>query len=160
MKKDYKHGKIYANDLLAWVGIPSKDNDNLLMELTDLFSSYAEENVKQVYQDIMFLCELPNGQMRGKLPPLEKIKRILDDTRKNTQTNQIFYNDYAMVCPQCGASYDLDHFRCYEGYVIRSIGNGYTEAVPCRDKNDPRVGPKLVKEKLDAIPKDLLRFEN
>ena len=66
MKKDYKHGKIYANDLLAWVGIPSKDNDNLLMELTDLFSSYAEENVKQVYQDIMFLCELPNGQMRGK----------------------------------------------------------------------------------------------
>ena len=58
MKKDYKHGKIYANDLLAWVGIPSKDNDNLLMELTDLFSSYAEENVKQVYQDIMFVSNV------------------------------------------------------------------------------------------------------
>ena len=160
MKKDYKHGELYAHDLLARDGIRKKDNDNLFMELTDLFSNYPEEGVKKVYQDIMFLCELPNGQMRGKLPPLEKIKRILDDSRKNTMSKQVIYEDYAMVCPQCGASYDMNHYRCYEGYVIKDIGNGYTEAVPCKDENNTRVGPKLVKEKLEAIPKFLLSFKD
>ena len=158
MKKDYKHGEIYANDLLGWVGIPKKDNDNLLMELTDLFGSYPEEGVKKVYQDIMFLCELPNGQMRGKLPPLEKIKRILDDSRKNSMSKTISYEDYAMVCPQCGASYDLKQYRCYEGYVIQDIGNGYTEAMPCRDKNNPRVGPRLVREELVPVSLEDFKF--
>lgn len=158
MKKDYKHGEIYASDLLGWVGIPKKDNDNLLMELIDLFGAYAEEDIKIVYQDIMFLCELPNGQMRGKLPPLKEIKRILDGVRRNTKNVQTPFTDYAMVCPKCSAAYGMDQYRCYDGYVITDIGNGYTEAVPCRDSKDSRIGPRLVKEELVPVSMKDFKF--
>ena len=158
MKRNYKHGEIYASDLLAWVGIPKQANENLLIELTDLFSSYAEDNIKEVYQEIMFICELPNGQMRGKLPPLEKIKKILDNTRKEHMQTQVSYDDYVMVCPQCNSAYPLDQYRCLDGYLVVSNGKGQTMAVKCRDHDDERVGPRLKKEKLEPIPREYLKF--
>ena len=42
-------------------------------------------------------------------------------------------------------------------YIVRSIGGGYTAAVPCRDKKDSSVGPLLKKEKLESIPKEFLK---
>ena len=164
MKKDWKHEERFARDLLEWVRIPAKDKDNdkLLMELTDLFSGYSEETIEKNYQDIMFMCELPNGQMRGKLPPLYDIKCLLDETKRNKSKvgSLNVFKDYAMVCHQCGSAYSVDQYRCLDGYTIRDIGDGYTEAVPCRDKRDPSVGPKLKKEKLVSIPKELLKIWN
>ena len=142
--------------------IPVKDNQQLSTELTDLFSGYSEETIRKVYQDIMFMCELPNGQMRGKLPPLYDIKCLLDETKRNKSKvgSLNVFKDYAMVCHQCGSAYSVDQYRCLDGYTIRDIGDGYTEAVPCRDKADPSVGPKLKKEKLEKIPKELLKIWN
>ena len=132
------------------------------MEVADLFSGYSKEAIDEVYQDIMFMCELPNGQMRGKLPPLYDIKCLLDETKKNKTKPGLpnAFKDYAMVCHQCGSVYSSDQYRCLDGYTVRSVGHGYTEAVPCRDKADPSVGPKLKKEKLVSIPKELLKIWN
>lgn len=157
MKRESRHGERYATDLLDWVNIPDNDG-SLFSELTDLFDGYPEENIDSIYKDIMFMCEVPNGQMRGKLPPLYEIKKILDATRKNQKKTAKPPKDYAMVCPECGAAYDMEQYRCLGGYVVRDIGGGYTEAVPCRDKNDSRSGPRLVKEKLEAPSKELLKL--
>ena len=50
--------------------------------------------------------------------------------------------------------------QSYNGEYIKDIGDGYTEAVLCRDKKDSSVGPKLKKEKLDKIPSDFLKIWN
>jgi len=162
LKKELTLGEHYAIDLLGWVRIPVKDNEQLSTELTDLFSGYSEETIKKVYQDIMFMCELPNGQLRGKLPPLYDIKCLLDETKRNKSKigSLNVFKDYAMVCPQCGSAYSLDQYRCLDGYTIRDIGEGYTEAVLCRDKKDSSVGPRLKKEKLETISSDLLKIWN
>jgi len=157
LRRNSKHGERYAKDLLNWVNIPLKDNDALIAEMGDLFGSHSEENIEEVYQEIMFLCELPNGQMRGKLPPLYEIKKILDANKKNKVGLPKTFKDYAMVCPQCGSAFSMEQYRCLGGYIVRSIGGGYTAAVPCRDKKDSSVGPLLKKEKLESIPKEFLK---
>jgi len=158
LKKALKQGEHFASDLLDWVRIPYKNGDPLYAELADLFNGYPESGIRAVYQDIMFMCEVPNGQMRGKLPPLYEIKKILDATRKNQKKVPKPPKDYAMVCPECGGAYDMEQYRCVDGYIIRDMGDGYTEAVPCRDKKDPSTGPRLVKEKLEAPSKELLKL--
>ena len=132
------------------------------MELVDLFNCYSEDNIIKSYQDIMFICELPNGQLRGKLPMLHNIKGILDEAKKNKikPVAPNTFKDYAMVCPKCGAVYSLDQYRCLDGYIIQDMGGGYTGATPCRDKKDSSVGPRLNKVKLDRMPKQFLKILN
>ena len=75
MKKESKHGENFASDLLEWVNIKKSENDALHMELIDLFNGYPEADITTVYKKIMFMCDLPNGQLKGKLPQLYEIKK-------------------------------------------------------------------------------------
>ena len=160
MKKELKHGENFAHDLLDWVNIKKSENEALYTELVDLFSGYLKENITKVYQKIMFMCDLPNGQLKGKLPQLYEIKKLLDTTRKSAPTKPKVYKDYAMICPQCGAAYPMEQYRCTDGYIIQDIGGGYTEAISCRSKKDSKVGPMLKKQKLETIPPEILKSIN
>ena len=154
------HGESYASDLLDWVGIPKKTNKSLFTELSDLFNGFNKEDIQETYQDIMFLCELPNGQMRGKLPQLYEIKKLLNSKKKNKVNSPKVFKDYAMICPQCGAAFSIGQYRCLDGYVIKKLKGEYTQAIPCRDGKDSKVGPMLKKEKLEVIPSELMNFNN
>ena len=160
MKKELKHGENFAHDLLDWVNIKKSENEALYTELVDLFSGYLEENITKVYQKILFMCDLPNGQLKGKLPQLYEIKKLLDTTKKSAPTKPKVYKDYAMICPQCNAAYPIEQYRCTDGYVIQDLGGGYTEAIPCRSGKDSKVGPMLKKQKLETIPPEILKLIN
>ena len=155
MKKELKHGENFAHDLLDWVNIKKSENEALYTELVDLFSGYLKENITKVYQKIMFMCDLPNGQLKGKLPQLYEIKKLLDTTRKSAPTKPKVYKDYAMICPYCGSAYPLDYYRCTEGFVITedSSGNGFAKR--CKDDKNENLGPLLVKQELVSFEKGL-----
>tara|TARA_R110000824_G_scaffold161301_2_gene336549 strand:- start:1033 stop:1512 length:480 start_codon:yes stop_codon:yes gene_type:complete len=155
-----KHGENYANDLLKWVGIEKETNMGLYIELADLFNGYEAKDIEEVYKDIMFLCELPNGQIKGRLPQLYEIKKLLNAKKKNKVNSPKVFKDYAMICPQCGAAFSIGQYRCLDGYLIKDIGGGYTQAIPCRDRKDSKVGPMLKKHKLETIPPELLELFN
>ena len=160
MKQESKHGENFASDLLEWVNIKKSENDALHMELIDLFNGYPEADITTVYKKIMFMCDLPNGQLKGKLPQLYEIKKLLDTTRKGAPSKPKVYKDFAMICPQCGAAYPIEQYRCTDGYIIQELGGGYTQAIPCRSRKDSKVGPMLKKQKLETIPPELLKLIN
>ena len=155
-----KHEELYADDLLEWVGIPRNENEKLWEELSRLFGQYSKEEISSVYEDIMFKCQTPNGQMRGTLPLLQDIKEILRRAKHRRTDIVKTHHGYTMLCPKCGSAYPMDQYRCFDGYIIEPIGGGYTQAIPCRDTNDPKVGPLLEKHKLETIPPELLGKKN
>lgn len=70
----------YVNDLFETLDI--KGNNQLLFnQLCSLLIKYSLETVKKSWKEIVFSCELPNGQMAGRLPKMQIIERILFNNR-------------------------------------------------------------------------------
>jgi hypothetical protein len=66
----------YVNDLFETLDI--KGNNQLLFnQLCSLLMKHSLETVKKSWKEIVFSCELPNGQMSGRLPKMQIIERIL-----------------------------------------------------------------------------------
>ena len=65
----------YVNDLFELLEIKGQ-NQLLFTQLCKLLMKYKTNVVKNTWKDIVFSCELPNGQIAGKLPPLWKIENM------------------------------------------------------------------------------------
>tara|TARA_R100000655_G_scaffold109928_1_gene166392 strand:- start:1752 stop:2168 length:417 start_codon:yes stop_codon:yes gene_type:complete len=71
-----KQAEFYVNDLFETLDI--KGNNQLLFnQLCSLLMKHSLETVKKSWKEIVFSCELPNGQMAGRLPKMQIIERIL-----------------------------------------------------------------------------------
>ena len=68
----------------------------LTQEQTDtwieLLGQYSTDVVKKGMVEIIYITEQPNGQMRGKLPRLDKVRSILDTFKKEEreETKSVF----------------------------------------------------------------------
>jgi hypothetical protein len=69
---------------------------NLTQEQTDtwieLLGQYNDEVVKKGMVEIIYITEQPNGQMKGRLPRLDKVRNILSEIRResNSQVRSAF----------------------------------------------------------------------
>lgn len=64
----------YVNDLFEFLEIKSQNN-MLFTQMCKLLMKYKESVIKKSWKEIVFMCELPNGQIAGKLPPLWKMEK-------------------------------------------------------------------------------------
>lgn len=68
----------------------------LTQEQTDtwieLLGQYEDDVVKKGMVEIVYITEQPNGQMKGRLPRLDKVRTILNDIRResNSQVRSAF----------------------------------------------------------------------
>ena len=70
----------YINDLFETLEM--KGNNQLLFnEFCQLLMSHNLETIKKSWKDIVFSCDLPNGQMAGRLPKMQVIENILMSNR-------------------------------------------------------------------------------
>ena len=70
----------YINDLFDTLEI--KGNNQLLFnEVCQLLMRHNLETIKKSWKDIVFSCDLPNGQMAGRLPKMQIIEKILFNNR-------------------------------------------------------------------------------
>jgi len=123
--------------------------------MVDLFEEYDSDGIESVYRDIMYECTPTNGQLKGKLPKLYELKKILDRTKSKKVDVVSYKSKYAMVCPRCGSAYPLDYYRCTEGFLVLHDSNGNGFAKRCRDTKNEDLGPLLVKEELMPFEKGL-----
>jgi len=70
----------YINDLFDTLEMKG-DNQLLFNEFCQLLMSHNLETIKKSWKDIVFSCDLPNGQMAGRLPKMQIIDRILFNNR-------------------------------------------------------------------------------
>lgn len=70
----------YINDLFDTLEI--KGNNQLLFnEFCNVLMKYSLGTIKKSWSEIFNSCELPNGQMAGRLPKMQIIDRILFNNR-------------------------------------------------------------------------------
>ena len=70
----------YINDLFDTLEMKG-DNQLLFNEFCQLLMSHNLETIKKSWKDIVFSCDLPNGQMAGRLPKMQIIEKILFNNR-------------------------------------------------------------------------------
>jgi len=88
----------YVNDLFELLEIKSQNN-MLFTKMCGLLMKYKESVVKKSWRDIVFMCDLPNGQIAGKLPPLWKMENKFQSENINT-FNHIHREHKTDVAPQ------------------------------------------------------------
>lgn len=66
----------YVNDLYELLEIKGK-NQTMFNELCKLLMRFSEKAVNESWKEIVFSCNLPNGQLAGMIPKLEIIEKIL-----------------------------------------------------------------------------------
>lgn len=82
----------YINDLFDTLEI--KGNNQLLFnQFCSILGKYSKETIKKSWAQIFNLCDLPNGQLAGRLPKMHLIETILtanrmDDFNKNHYINK------------------------------------------------------------------------
>lgn len=70
----------YINDLFDTLEI--KGNNQLLFnEFCNVIMKYSLGTIKKSWSEIFNSCDLPNGQMAGRLPKMQIIDRILFNNR-------------------------------------------------------------------------------
>ena len=70
----------YINDLFETLEI--KGNNQLLFnEVCQLLMRHSLETIKKSWKEIVFSCDLPNGQIAGRLPKMQIIEKILFNNR-------------------------------------------------------------------------------
>ena len=70
----------YINDLFDTLEI--KGNNQLLFnEFCNVLMKYSLGTIKKSWSEIFNSCDLPNGQMAGRLPKMQIIDRILFNNR-------------------------------------------------------------------------------
>ena len=66
----------YVNDLFELLEIKGS-NQKLFDEFCKLLMRFSEQVVKDSWREIVFSCNLPNGQLAGTMPKLIVIEQIL-----------------------------------------------------------------------------------
>tara|TARA_Y100001938_G_scaffold109031_1_gene149014 strand:- start:6666 stop:7097 length:432 start_codon:yes stop_codon:yes gene_type:complete len=86
----------YVNDLFELLEIKSQNN-MLFTQMCKLLMKYNVSIIRKSWRDVVFMCELPNGQIAGKLPPLWKIENKLQSENINRfdQQHKISKTDIA-----------------------------------------------------------------
>tara|TARA_R100001086_G_scaffold24426_5_gene11528 strand:+ start:2764 stop:3174 length:411 start_codon:yes stop_codon:yes gene_type:complete len=79
-KCNSEQAEFYVNDLFDYLEIKG-NNQSLFNEFCKLLMKYSEDTVKKSWNDIIYSCELPNGQMAGRLPKMREIQNILFNNR-------------------------------------------------------------------------------
>ncbi len=77
-----ERAEVYVNDLFELLEMKGQ-NEKLFTEMCRLLMRYKESIIQQSWKEIIFSCELPNGQIAGKLPPLWKIENIIQSKNIN-----------------------------------------------------------------------------
>ena len=86
----------YINDLFETLEM--KGNNQLLFnEFCQLLMKYSLETVKKSWKEIVFSCDLPNGQIAGRLPKMQMIEKILFNTNDEDEVNFIDMNIVSMT---------------------------------------------------------------
>lgn len=75
----------YINDLFQTLEIRG-NNQFLFDQFCSVLMKYSERTIKESWKQIFFTCELPNGQMAGRLPKMNIIESILMNNRIEKQT--------------------------------------------------------------------------
>ena len=75
-----QEASFYVNDLLETLEIKG-NNQSLFNQLCELLMNHSLETIKKSWKEIIFACDLPNGQLAGRLPKLEIIRSILFNNR-------------------------------------------------------------------------------
>jgi len=89
----------YVNDLFNTIDIKGS-NQLLFDQLCSVLMKYSERNVKESWKEIFFACDLPNGQMAGRLPKMKVIESILMNNRIEKQTAEHSQNKKKEVMPE------------------------------------------------------------
>jgi hypothetical protein len=75
-----QEASFYVNDLFELLEI--KGNNQLLFnQFCSLLMKFDKETIKKAWKDIVYSCEVPNGQMAGRLPKMFVIEKILMSNR-------------------------------------------------------------------------------
>jgi len=75
-----QEASFYINDLFETLEIKG-NNQSLFNQLCELLMKYSLDTIKKSWKDIFFLCELPNGQIAGRIPKMHLIEQILMNNR-------------------------------------------------------------------------------
>ena len=71
-----QEASFYINDLFDTLEI--KGNNQLLFnQFCSVLMKYSLDTIKKSWSEIFNSCELPNGQMAGRLPKMQMIENIL-----------------------------------------------------------------------------------
>ncbi len=77
----------YVNDLFELLEIKGQ-NSQMFNQFCSLLMKYKISVVKESWRSIVYMCELPNGQIAGKLPPLWKVENTFQQHNLNKFNNQ------------------------------------------------------------------------
>jgi len=109
----------YVNDLLNTLEIRG-NNQLLFNQFCSVLMKHTEETVKKSWKDIVFSCDLPNGQMAGRLPKLVIIESILNKNRMD-KVDKAHYQTKKEIMPEGSISklWDLG-LKYYHGELTMS----------------------------------------
>tara|TARA_R110000744_G_scaffold84100_4_gene164699 strand:- start:8 stop:430 length:423 start_codon:yes stop_codon:yes gene_type:complete len=79
-KCNSQQAEFYLNDLFEMLDIKG-NNQSLFNEFCQLLMKYSVETIKKSWKDVVFSCDLPNGQMAGRLPKMKEVQKILLSNR-------------------------------------------------------------------------------
>jgi hypothetical protein len=72
----------YVNDLFELLEIKGQ-NSQMFTQICKLLMKYKIDVVQESWKDVVYSCDLPNGQIAGKLPPLWKIENMFQSHNVN-----------------------------------------------------------------------------
>lgn len=82
-----QEAEFYINDLFETLEI--KGNNQLLFnQLCKVFMKYSSNTIKKSWSEIFNACDLPNGQLSGRLPKMQIVENILMNNRIETFTKE------------------------------------------------------------------------
>tara|TARA_R100000231_G_scaffold127762_1_gene98646 strand:+ start:194 stop:607 length:414 start_codon:yes stop_codon:yes gene_type:complete len=82
-----QQAEFYVNDLYEMLEIKG-NNQSMFNEFCQLLMKFSFDTVKKSWKDIVFMCDLPNGQMSGRLPKMKEIYNVLMSNRIEKQNHQ------------------------------------------------------------------------
>ena len=110
----------YVNDLFELLQIKGS-NQKLFDEFCKLLMRFSEQAVKEAWREIIFSCNLPNGQLAGTMPKLIVIEQILRsksagrfDEQHNQTKKEILSEGTFKKLWQIGLDYSEGKINKYE----------------------------------------------
>jgi len=81
--------EFYVNDLFEMLELKG-NNQRVFNQLVQILLKQTEKTIKENWKSIVFACEMPNGQMAGKLPKLQYIDNVFKNNayEKNIQEHK------------------------------------------------------------------------
>ncbi len=75
-----ERAEFYVNDLFEMLELKG-NNQRVFNQIVQILLKQTEKTIKENWKHIVFACEMPNGQMAGKLPKLEFIDRMFKNNK-------------------------------------------------------------------------------